>query len=57
MELYSTPPYIFMAWCLSNAYSFMAWYFVKHRDNFNFYLFYIHLKGRIFSALSKAISL
>jgi len=31
------PQCIFMAWCLiSNGYIFMAWYIVKHRDNFTF---------------------
>jgi hypothetical protein len=30
------PQYAFMAWCLSNGYVFIAWYLVKHRDDFNF---------------------
>jgi hypothetical protein len=30
----STPPYVFMVWCLiKNRYVFMAWYLVKQRDN------------------------
>jgi len=28
--------YISMAWCRM-GYVFMAWYLVKHRDNFTFY--------------------
>jgi hypothetical protein len=28
----STPPYIFMAWCLVQ-HIFMAWYLVEHRNN------------------------
>jgi hypothetical protein len=34
----STPPYIFMVWCLGTGYIFMPQYLVKHRDNFTFYL-------------------
>jgi hypothetical protein len=30
----STPPYIFMGWCLVKWYIFMMWYLVKHRNNF-----------------------
>jgi hypothetical protein len=38
---WSYPPllqYVFMVWCLlSNGYSFMAWFLVKHMDKFTFY--------------------
>jgi hypothetical protein len=27
-------PDIFMTWCLSNGYTFMARYLVKHKENF-----------------------
>jgi hypothetical protein len=30
------PQYVFMAWCLIDQ--FMAWYLVKHGDNFTFCL-------------------
>jgi len=35
----STPPHIFMAYCLTTGYAFMAWYLVKHADIFNLLLY------------------
>jgi hypothetical protein len=32
----STPPYVFLAWYLRIAYFVMAWYLLKHRENFTF---------------------
>jgi hypothetical protein len=33
------PEYVYMAWrFISNVYGFMAWYLVKHKDNFTFTL-------------------
>jgi hypothetical protein len=34
--VHTLPQYVFVTWFLSNAYVFMAWYLVKHRDNFTF---------------------
>jgi len=34
--LHSPITYVFTVGCLSNGYVYMAWYLVKHRDNFNF---------------------
>jgi len=31
-----TPPYVFMALCLITGYVLIAWYLVKHKENFTF---------------------
>jgi hypothetical protein len=38
----SAPQYVFIVWCLIKGCLFMAWYLVKHSENFTFFLLYLY---------------